>query len=515
MILLNPFVLFGLLPLYLIYKKSAPHNKGKKILFLAVLFMFFAMTRPALLQTPSQQSIQTHEYIIALDASFSMQATDLKPNRYNVAKKAIKRLIKQHPRDRFTLFVFTSNALLISPPTNDTELSILALDALNPHYILTKGTHLETLIRKVAQLPVKEKNLLIFSDGGTQNNLQKLTQLIQTNHIHPYFIATATQEGAPLKQGKHYLKNTHNALVISKINPLLEQLALTCKGSYYQLTTPDEIDSLSKELFNTQTYNHKKKLSSNPKELFFIPLFIALLLFLVSVTKLQIFFPFALLLITLTPNKAKASILDFYYKKAAKTNYLHKHYLQASHDFQKLTPSPQSYYNIATSYYKAKKYSQALYYYKHIKTSNKQLKQKILYNMANCTVALQHYSQARKLYRETLALGFDNDALYNLHLLQKYHLKERKNLQDLLPSQPQKKQKNREKSTHKQTKKATGNSNIPTKAPNTAQGAGKKTIQKEQTIQQPSKKQKQHNYRFSYKAYELINKGYTSEKEPW
>jgi len=134
MTLLNAWVLFGLVPLYFIYKKSQQSSKQTKLLYLSLILMFLAMARPAYENSYVEENFNSHDYIIALDVSYSMQADDLKPSRYALAKRAIKRVLKAHPKDRFTLFAFTSSTLLISPPTTDTEISMMALDALNPKH---------------------------------------------------------------------------------------------------------------------------------------------------------------------------------------------------------------------------------------------------------------------------------------------------------------------------------------------------------------------------------------------
>ena len=512
MLLLNAWVLFGLIPLYLIYKQHQHATRQIKLIFLSIVFMFMAMARPVVDNAIQKQKFDSQDYIIALDVSYSMQADDLPPSRYEVAKKAIAKLLKKHPKDRFTLFAFTSNTLLISPPTTDTSISMMALNALNPEYILTKSTSLLNLFETIANTSFKKKNLIIFSDGGDEHNIAQLLTIAKENTIIPYIVATATQKGSALKKDGRYLKDIYSSLVISKINPILEDLAHLSGGKYYELDTSlDVIDELSQDI-TTQSLKQEDIEIKSYYELFYIPLFIALLIYLSAVTKLH---QLTFLLLFLLPYKADASLIDSYYIHEANKSFQHKEYLQAAHYFEKATPSVRSYYNIATSYAKAGHCKSALNYYTQIQTHNKKIKQMIFYNMANCAVKLKRYDRAKKLYIQALALGYDKDALENLRTLQKLNLKTLKNIIDMLPPKNAQTKKNSSKktATQKDDKKSGGGKNNSKQSANqSSNGAGDK---KSKNKTQASKPPQNNNYKIGYKAYEQINKGYTNEKEPW
>jgi len=517
MTLLNAWVLFGLIPVYFIYKKNKQASKQTKLLYLSLIFMFLAMARPAYENAYVEENFNSHDYIIALDASYSMQADDLKPSRYELAKASIKRLIKEHPKDRFTLFAFTSSTLLISPPTTDTEISMMALDALNPKYILTKSTNLQNLFKRIAKMQMKQKNLIIFSDGGDEQDIAALAKIAKKNSIIPYIVATATQRGAALKKNGKYIKNAAKSIVISKINPMLTDLANATQGKYYQLKSVEDIDALSHDLQSQRSRQEHIKVKSY-KELFMLPLSLALLLFFLGVTKLsERFFIFVPLLFFL-PNTGHASVFDFYYAKQANNAFRQQKYLDAAHNFERVTPSQQSYYNSAVSYYKAGHYKKALEYFTQIKTAHKALKQKLLYNIGNCAVKLKKYDRAQNYYIDALALGDDADALYNLNLLRKLKLVTQKDASKMLPhNQSAKKKKHsqdpskKKNSQQKNGAKKSGNQFANEKT----NGAGKSKKGKQKLVPKQQSKKRKGRYKFSYKAYEKINKGYTDEKEPW
>ena len=515
MTFLNAWVLVGLLPLYLLYRNQDAAKKTKQMhqLYLALAFILLTLSRPAIKGGIVDQSFDSQDYIIAIDASYSMQADDIKPTRYTAAIKAIKQFVALHPKDRFTLFAFTSNALLISPPTTDTRISIQALDALNPNYILTKSTSLYHLFETVAKVSFKQKKLIIFSDGGDEHDLARVLHIAKTHTIVVYAVAAATQRGAALKKDGSYLKNSASALVVSKINPILKPLAQKSGGRYFELTSAGVVDALSDAIGEAKASKPETIKVQSYDELFYVPLFIALLLFFLAVTK---FHQMILLLMPLMfiPAKVDASALDAYYLSKAYQSYKHSHYKKAAQWFDKTTPSVQSYYNIATAWYKAGAYKKALEYYMQIKTPDPMIKQKIYYNMGNCAVKLRRYDKAERFYMNALALGKDPDALYNLNLLRRLHLKTQRDVTKMMPSKAKQSKQPKRGNTKRDEEKSGGSkkSSNPNSAQSTS-GQGESKQQKKAAAKRASAQPGK--YKMGYKAYERINKGYADEKEPW
>lgn len=477
--------------------------------------MLIALAQPVLKDSMSTQKFNSQDFIVAIDASYSMQADDLTPTRYEKAKQAIIKLLKMHPKDRFTIFAFTSNALLISPPSTDSSIGIQALETLNPEYILTKSTNLHNLFKSVAKIASKDKKyLIVFSDGGDETDVAELSRVLKKNNIEPYFVATATQKGSALKKEGKYLKDVHSSLVISKINPVLKDLASISDGKYYELDSLGTIDSLSNDLNKNNSHKEQEMKVQSVKELFYIPLTIALILYFISVTKLhQLYLLVPLLLFV--PHKAEAGMFDFYYLYKANQNIKELKYVQAASDFKEVEPSVKSYYNVASSFYKAGQYKSALKYYSKIKTPNIKIKEAILYNMGNCAVKLKKYDKAKEYYVQALALLEDKDALYNLNLIR--NLRTAKRYEPSKSSQ-QSSSKNKKNSNTKQEnenkKSGSKKSSSNRDAQQSSSGAGGNKKGKSGSIKKESSNKK-NDYKIGYKAYEIINKGYADEKEPW
>jgi len=495
------------------------YHKQTKLILLTLILLLLALSRPALTNEISKEKFDANEYIIALDASFSMQMDDITPSRYQVAKENIIALLKHNTQDRFSLFAFTSNPLLICPPTTDTAIAISALDALEPKYILTKSTSLSSLIEQVGKLEQEHKSLLIFTDGGEEHSLKMLLQMAKQSAITINIIAVASQKGAVIIKNAKAIKDEKSHLVISRINPILKDLASLSGGFYFEINSNKDISTLLQTAMQAQNLEIKELYTEviRYKELYFIPLLLAFMVLLVSLTKAQKFLPaFFLFLYLSSAQQAEASLLDFYYVKVAKEAYKKRDYLKAQEYFKRLTPSQYSYMSIANAYYNNKQYKYSLRYYSQIKSKDPSIKSKVFYNMANAAFKLKKYKRAHELYKQSLALEYSKEAYENLLTLLKQNQISKINVADMLPTLNTKKVKNiTKKIDTKKEAQDGGGSSTPSKrdAQGSQGGAGGKSNKKNKNA--ASIKGEKNEFKMGYNAYELINKGYVNEKHPW
>ncbi len=471
----SPLLLL-LFALIWIYKKG---TKRATYLYLSLAFAILALSGPCIKEAKDDLTLAGKEVILALDVSRSMQATDIYPSRLKRAKSIIKEILTQNPHDRFSLFVFTSKPLILAPSTQDHALILSALDALNEANILSHSTNLKALLEKIASLKSTEKNLILLSDGGEERDLKSLLAIANDATIHISPIALATTQGTPLKDqyGKN-LKDEHNHLIISRLNPLLKPLAKESGGRFISADSSDF--SLSFITKNSQS----KRVKKTTIELFWVPLLLCLLLFLFHYIQIPTKF---LLLIPFLTTTAESSLLDWYYINQAQNAYHDKHYKKAAKAYEKIEHKTiQSQLNLANSFYHAKFYTHARDIYASIKTDKAKFKKRQLFGLANCEVKLKHFSTARGYYQEALAFGRDEAILHNLALIA--HKKDKKD--DKIPqTKDTKKVKIKSKSSGKSGK------NSKKQAQNGALNS--------------------HSHPLGYKAYELINKGYIDEKKPW
>ncbi len=511
MTLLYPAFLWLFVPLTLLFL-----SKEKKMLetihLIILMLLVLALSRPVIKEGVEEHPIEAKEFIIALDISYSMKAKDIKPDRYTFAKETVHALLSSDPTDNIMLIAFTSNPLLLSPPTTDHQLISIALESLNLEYILTKGTSLEKLFKKVASMTSEQKHLILISDGGEETNVEKLTEIIENGNISLHTLALGSRQGTTVENSDgSLLKDKEQNLIISRINPILETLALQTGGSY--MTASSTPEATAKILYGSLNQEEGKgefitKKQQRYSELYQIPLLFALLLFLLLHTRGV---KFLLLLFPFLGISLEASVLDNYYLDKAYSTYEKSDFNTTQIYLSKLeTPSLQSRFTLGNTYYKQGAYKKALKSYLPIRTTSAKVKQKLYYNIANCYVKQEMYEKAKIYYTKVLQLGDDKDTKANLTLI--VFLTDKKNA-ELGIAHPKSQSSDSSKSEQQEGKEEkTQNEDEPSSG---SGGGGESSKSKKLEKNKLILDENQEKHPLSSKVYELINKGYIHEKQPW
>ncbi len=518
MIFHAPHYLWLLIPLGLAFYLLKPRSLRIVVHLLIIALLLAALARPQLERGITQERVDARDVIIALDVSYSMRAQDVAPDRYHFAKATIEALLKKDAKDNVMLIAFTTNPLLLSPPTTDHALVKTALEALEPKNILTKGTSLKKLFTQIAADKNGHKEVLLITDGGEERDLDALTKALKGADIHLTVLALGTTEGStiPTEEGKP-LRDKEGHLVISRINPLLESLADTLGGTYLTPKSSPEAtaDAILKSFeAGSGDANSIEKLRHSYTELYQLPLLLALLLFLAVHTRAarRLLPLFALFGIQL-----HASFFDILYLKQAYSHYAQQEYNTTKATLLKVkTPSLQRQIALANAYYKLGDYPRAAALYRSIRTTSPKIKQMLFYNLGNAYAMQGAYAKARMYYTKALQLGEDADTLHNL---QTVALLEEKRKETLGMARP--------KSQGAQSKAKQGSDESDdTKKPKAQEqsGAGSGSGGEQQHKNRAKKGKKRlltdedetpQKLPLSSKVYELINKGYLRETKPW
>ncbi len=269
-----------------------------KIIFvvLGVLFSLIALMRPQWGFHWEEVKRKGLDIIIALDVSKSMLTEDVKPDRLERSKLAIRDLVKNVRSDRLGLIAFAGSAFLQCPLTVDYSGFLLSLDSLNTDIIPKGGTSISSAIKEAMGSfeggEKKYKVLIIITDGEDhEGNPYTLAEEAKKQGIIIYCIGIGTREGdlIPVKQdddNKVFLKDREGNVVKSRLDEAaLQQIALLTGGSYIHATSREfGLDLLYKEkLSKMEKREFEGKMAKHYEERFQIPLFLALVLFLTQI----------------------------------------------------------------------------------------------------------------------------------------------------------------------------------------------------------------------------------------
>ena len=251
------------------------HHTRTIFVFLAVLFLLLAITRPRWGYHWEDLHQRGVDVIVALDVSNSMLAEDIKPNRLERAKRKISDLLNMLEGDRIGLIAFAGTAFVQCPLTLDYSAARIFLSAIDTQLIPVQGTAIgnaiETSVKAFRTQDKKSKALILITDGEDQTgNALSAAKSARSQGVKIYTIGIGGEIGAPLPNPSAkggFRKNQQGEVILSKLDEItLQKIALATGGSYVRSVTGD-IDL--KTIYKDQIQKHieKKELKSERRKI--------------------------------------------------------------------------------------------------------------------------------------------------------------------------------------------------------------------------------------------------------
>jgi len=509
------FILFlPIVYLILFWFKNKILNIKKIGYILVMILMVIAMANPVIIGKQKTTTVFGSDVFIGLDLSYSMKANDIEPSRFDIAKQKILQLIDKDIKNRFALLGFTTNSLILSPLSFDTHLIKQQLSLIDLDQIITKGTDILSLLKMVSTMGESEiKTLIIFTDGGDDTDWDEMINFAKENNIVVFVMMVATNKGSTLKNiSGELIKDKNNNLVISKANDSIEKLVDITGGDilYFNDNSKDFISSIDSINEDKKEHNFD---SLEKIKIYYIPLVLALILFIVLTTSLHQKLPFFVLIFIFLPNKSYSSVLDFYYISQANYNINQKEYNKAYQYLENLDDKNwQTLWNRAIVLYKLGNFEKALNQLQKIKTKNIDLKSKIYYQSGVILSKQYYYDRAKKEFLKSMQLKFSKESYENYISLLEYKDK-KEMIMKKNQIKPKKDTNNDIKEEDNKKKKSGGGANQKMDAQSSSsQTKGKKVKTANEAAQ---KKMDKTNLRLTSKQYELINKKVSNESKPW
>ncbi len=273
---------------------SASHarRRAKHILIvLAVFFSVIALMRPQWGFKWQEVKRMGIDIIIALDTSNSMLAEDVRPNRLERSKLAIKDMVAKLNGDRIGLVAFSGTAFLQCPLTVDYDGFMLSLNDVAVDTIPVGGTSLARAIYKAVESfeggKKEHKILILVTDGEDhEGSIDRAIKEAKDKGVTIYCVGIGSAEGelVPIKDNKgvpKFLQDAEGKVVKSRLmETTLQKIAVETGGMYVHATGAEfGLDLIYKEkLQDIEKQEFKSKMEKRYNEKFQIPLALAMLL---------------------------------------------------------------------------------------------------------------------------------------------------------------------------------------------------------------------------------------------
>ena len=270
------------------------HGSGLKrsfkliLFFLGIVGLLLAVLRPSWDKKEENVMQEGRDVLIAIDISRSMLATDQKPNRLQLVKEKIRKLLSNLSCERVGLVLFSGASLMQCPLTKDYHAFFMFLDQISIESISSGSTALDQPIETALKVfkdvsQSATKLLVLFTDGEDfAGNVKALEQKIVDENLCIVTCGVGTVHGAPVpvfdQEGRQigYEKDAQGNIVMTCLNePLLKQIAQDSKGVYVHIKndSDDDLVSIIHKVESFETYQMQERQVSTLQEQY--PYFVA------------------------------------------------------------------------------------------------------------------------------------------------------------------------------------------------------------------------------------------------
>lgn len=232
------------------------------LLLVAFSLMVLGLANPLIGTKMKEVKREGIEVVIAVDVSNSMLAEDIRPNRLERAKSAIKRLIDDLKQDKISIVLFAGDSFLQLPLTTDYSAAKLMVSTMSTNLIEKQGTAIGSAIelgmKSFSEDEKVNKVMIIITDGENhEDDALSAAKEAEEKGIVIHTIGMGSIDGGPIPnivngQERGYITDNTGKTVVSKLNAnMLKELATIGGGNFVRASggdfnLADLIDDISK-----------------------------------------------------------------------------------------------------------------------------------------------------------------------------------------------------------------------------------------------------------------------------
>lgn len=217
----------------------------------ALVILSLALAGPAWREAPTPLKQPGDSLVIALDLSLSMLATDVEPDRLTQAKRKIRDILALREGSLTGLLVFSGDAHVVTPLTDDGRTIEGMLNVLDPVIMPATGNRADLAVARAKELLQQgapgEGRILLITDNINDRYTGTIRDTLSGTGYALNTLVVGTEEGGPIPLARRGFIRENDDIVISRANPqALSQLAGSTGGRSHELTLDDtDIHSLN------------------------------------------------------------------------------------------------------------------------------------------------------------------------------------------------------------------------------------------------------------------------------
>ncbi|HYR56603.1 MAG TPA: VWA domain-containing protein [Myxococcaceae bacterium] len=214
---------------------------------LGLLLFAFALAQPQCGSRAELTKRRGIDVVVALDASKSMLARDVPPNRLERAKLELSSLLDELKGDRVAIVVFAGDAFIQCPLTSDYAAAKMFLRAVDPEQMQQGGTNIGGALLLAKQVldnadrGSKDRVVVLLSDGeDLAGEVGDAAPVLQEAGIKVFTVGIGSETGEPIpivnKNGEvtGYKKDASGETVLTRLDrAALASLAQATEGEFF------------------------------------------------------------------------------------------------------------------------------------------------------------------------------------------------------------------------------------------------------------------------------------------
>lgn len=278
------------------------YNKRNIAQIIMIILLFIINLRVMIPSNKSQSLSNNLDILFVIDNTISMNAEDYDGNntRLSAVKQDCKFIIERFNGARFSLITFNNTAKVVTPFTKDTNITIEAIDIIQPiDELYAKGSSLNTPLNTMASSLESTQNeddkikiLFFISDGeitdeSSLDSFKEISKYVDNGAVLGY----GTQEGGYMKTTSKYSEtenyimdytNFNYTKAVSKIDESnLENISKDIGIDYINMEKQKNIESKLKEIQNMTNSNLESSDKSSYTDTYYLlvaPLLVLLII---------------------------------------------------------------------------------------------------------------------------------------------------------------------------------------------------------------------------------------------
>jgi Ca-activated chloride channel family protein len=209
----------------------------------AVALVAFALMGPQSIHARDRAELEGIDIVLTLDASLSMQAADIQPNRFLATQAVVDNFVQRRPNDRMGAVIFGRDAYTLLPLTTDKDALRTMIAELELGMIDGRGTAIgnavATALNRLRESEAESKVVILLTDGDSNSgnvSPDQAAEFASVMGVKVFTILMGQSDEARVQRGTGFGGRPIFDVGNFPVNPeLLRHMAEQTGGEYFHV----------------------------------------------------------------------------------------------------------------------------------------------------------------------------------------------------------------------------------------------------------------------------------------